>query len=106
MAPIATSLGPYQPNMTDFLPSVQNIITYAKTSAVVYNGLVETVIAFNTSQCQMALNLDGSSQCLVWANTQPPINNHSPEQSEGFTILRDILEVVGLFVAAVAVVLH
>ena len=73
------------------------ITTYVKTSAVVLNKWYGTVTAYNESQSWMALHLDETNRTLSWSNTQAPANNLWTEQSEGFTIVQEVLQGLGIF---------
>lgn len=97
----------YQPVMNSMEVVVEGSIMtmYASTATVVLDKWYGTVTAYDSSQSWMTLALDQSSQGLAYVNTQPSISNHTIEKSEGFEILQDILEAIGIITLVVATIL-
>lgn len=97
----------YQPVLNGLETVVENsIITmYATSSTLVLDAWYGSVTAHCLSQSWMTLGLDAQGQGLVYTSTQPPINNHTIEQSQGFQIIQEILEIIGIVVLVVSTIL-
>jgi len=96
----------YHPFLEEFTIAVENSIvtTYAKTSTVVVEEVYGTVTAFNNSKSWITLSLDPKTQTLKYTNTQPSINNHTIQESQGFKIVQDVLQAIGVVALAIGAV--
>ncbi|KAK9781507.1 putative TULIP family P47-like protein [Seiridium cardinale] len=97
----------YHPFLEEFSITVENSIvtTYAKTSTVVVEEAYGTVTALNNSKSWITLSLDPKTQTPKYTNTQPSVNSHTIQESQGFRIVQGVLQAIGIVALAIGAVI-